>query len=142
MGEQIYLAGRWRDRYRLRDVRARLNELGHTVTSRWIDGEGRPDDYQWTDRIYPDATAKRDKADIDAASLLILDLTEGSSTRGGMYWEGGYAEARLGMDRVWIIGPQTNVFTYEIEHPHFEDWKHLFRFLQSSWYRTRPLEVG
>lgn len=126
MSERIYLAGRWRDRYRFRSIRTKLQDLGHTVTSRWIDDDGRPDDYQWASSDYPAAVARRDKDDVRRSTLLILDLTQGSSTRGGMYWEAGIADERLGKRRVWIVGAPINVFTYELEHPHFRDWNEVF----------------
>lgn len=111
----VYIAASWQNRFRLRDVRQRLAELGVKVTSRWID----------FDREYCDGDfqleARRDYADIDKASCLIIDTTDEAS-RGGREWEAGYATGR-GI-RVIRVGPVITPFHAAVKLA-FPDWNRL-----------------
>ena len=124
---KIYLASRFRNQAILRAVRARLRELGHTVTARWLDGhdvgEYRKLAADW---------AEEDLADIRACDLLIAYTHDCQKTRGGMNFEMGYA---IGQEkRVWLVGDPVCVFHF---HPmvicrDFPTWNECFTLLQEG----------
>lgn len=83
---RIYLASRWRNRVVLHLMRERLQELGHTITSRWLD---EAHDLPAVSAAYQDLT------DIDTSDAIVLwpDLTPPMSKYGGLFVEFGYALA-------------------------------------------------
>lgn len=102
---KIYLAGAWNAKPEVRDIRLRLERMGHTVTSRWIDwagplsGEAREQELR--------RSASVDLEDIRNSDMVLI-FTCKPSTHGGFHTELGYALA-LGK-RVEIIGPRPSNF--------------------------------
>jgi len=126
---KVYLASRYSRRKELCEYRTRIRTMGHTVTSRWLDG-----DHQITDdgkplgeegeRVFEDMDDPRgdalrqlflrhDMDDVRAADVLIA-FTETPRApgggRGGRHVELGLA---LGWHkRIIIVGPRENLFCW------------------------------
>lgn len=112
---KIYLAARYSRREELCEYRELLHEIGHTVTSRWLDGE-----HQALDNCATDEEAQRfaedDLRDLMAADTLICftEPSRSANSRGGRHVEFGVA---LGLmvagrkrHRIIVVGPRENVF--------------------------------
>lgn len=116
---RIYLAARWSVRYELRLVRDQMEQMGHQITSQWIDRDDRPafdgDDWEAWARQW----SQQDIEDIEAAEILLLDCRS-NGRHGGMHVEFGYALA-AGL-AVWLIGPKGNVFHHLPVVHHFTDF--------------------
>jgi hypothetical protein len=128
---EIYLAGRFSDRFLFREIRSQLQEQGHHVTSRWIDRDDRPADHQWDETRYAYECADQDIRDILDSQVFILhtaNVKEGSSNRGGLYVELGLAIAQ-NWTSILLCGPRTNVFTYIPKVIRVESWPEVFRWL-------------
>lgn len=121
----IYIAGWFGAKDRLRTVRDRIHELGvGTVVGTWLDEETVAPEAPG-ETVVIGATpeecreyAIRDLGEVRYADLLILD-THDVNPRSGREVEYGMALAE-GI-AVWIVGPCRNVFHY-IAHGHFESW--------------------
>lgn len=96
-GVRIYLAAPFSEQSLMRRWRSRLESVGHTITSRWLDEiPGCPlSEY-----------AEQDLEDIRVSQVLLLHSKEG--VRGGRHVEFGYALAR-GVHCV-VIGRLQNIF--------------------------------
>ncbi len=134
---KIYLAARYSRRLELCEYRKQLESLGHTVTSRWLNG-----DHQVSDTGTPigesgeklieddgstgdDSTSRPNKSaalrnqfatedfrDVVDCDLLIAftEPPRSQFSRGGRHVELGLA---LGMmKRVWIVGYRENIFCW------------------------------
>lgn len=97
---KIYLAAAFNRKAELQSVKKALVEMGHEVTSRWLDGDPDP---------RPHLVAQRDLADIDDSDLLVVFTAPRETPEtSGHHFEAGYA---YGKDiPVWIVGPAENVF--------------------------------
>ena len=110
---RIYLASRCSRREELCGYRAQLEELGHTVTSRWLNGDHQIDDQGLSveaSREERERFAKEDFQDL-IMSELCISFTEpprSTNSRGGRHVEFGIAFGR--MMRTWVVGPRENVF--------------------------------
>ncbi len=115
---KFYLATKFENRATLLPVRDRLIELGHEVTSSWLDQElwkseaiyatlrGEGDGTQRSDTR---EQAQQDLADIDAADVFVVFIDKNNpSPRGGKHIETGYALGRG--KRVWIVGDRVSHF--------------------------------
>lgn len=108
----IYLAARYSRAAELRQCRADLHNLGHSVTSRWIDGgheltkEGRSQAAHGERSRF----AEEDYSDLLAADWVISFTEEPrtTKTRGGRHVEFGAALALN--KRVIVVGWRENVF--------------------------------
>ena len=112
---KIYLAARYSRRIELCGYRVILKSYGHTITSRWLNGEHEALDAIGT-QANKAAWSFEDIEDIEEAEALFLftedaDATrQGAGGRGGKWVEWGYALALC--KRLVIIGPQpSNTFT-------------------------------
>jgi len=125
----VYLASRYSRRLELCGYRDQLQRMGHTVTSRWLNGshqisrDGVPinDDGEAlieSTRLTPEAAALReqfaldDLEDIERADVLIAfsELPRSTASRGGRHVEFGYA---LAINRIiWVVGTPENLFHY------------------------------
>lgn len=116
---RVYMAGSYADRPRLRLMRAKLEELGFIVTSRWLNNT---DDYG-----LEITEATNDVGDINRSDFVITD-TFGAS-RGGRDFECGYA---YGINkRVLRVGPVVNPFN-NLAKQVFADWDALLAHLATS----------
>lgn len=121
---KIYLAGRWRKKLEFHPIRARIQMLGHTITSGWLD-----------EPLAGDAAiiaAQRDFDDIDRADMLILwhEIKAPVETLyGGMFVEVGYALAKG--KQVWAVleTKPTCIFLALPTVKRFTDWKAAFEEL-------------
>lgn len=112
----IYIAAPWVNKQQSRQVRTELEELGHRVTSRWLDEEdssSMPEDPEYCQRV-----AKEDLRDIDDAHLFLI-LTDERPVGGGHHVELGYALARE--KHIVVVGPAKSVF-HHLAHHIYPDW--------------------
>jgi nucleoside 2-deoxyribosyltransferase len=131
---KFYLASRFSRREELRTYRTDLHQLGHIVTSSWIDLEAE-------DPSQAVQCAKRDILDIRNADCLIA-FTEPERcefTRGGRHYEAGYAYA-VGK-RLILCGPVENVFYTMDDWEKFPDWPALITKLGTEPHKRRPKVV-
>ena len=120
---QIYLAARYSRREELLAYRDQLEDMGHTVTSRWLNGT-----HQYSNDAHlielAQGFATEDIEDLLAADICI-SFTEPpreiSNSRGGRHVEFGYALAQ-GMD-CYVVGYRENVFHYLAAVKFFETWE-------------------
>ncbi|MEM9760033.1 MAG: nucleoside 2-deoxyribosyltransferase [Pseudomonadota bacterium] len=136
---KIYLAARFSRRHEAHALGARLQALGHTITSRW----SLPD----SDHVKPagmseqaadkerERFALEDVEDVRAADCCIslMEPPRGNG-RGGRHVEFGIALA-LG-HRMIIIGPRETVFHHLPEVEHFGTPDQLVDFLSSELLET------
>jgi hypothetical protein len=114
MGMRIYLASRYSRAPQLREFRSKLEALGHTVTSRWIDGghELNRDSHGSAQAAHAERVrfAQEDFEDLLAAECVVSFTEEPrkTTTRGGRHVEFGAALA-LGK-RLVVVGWRENVF--------------------------------
>ena len=129
-----YLPGRYERREELKGYADELQSLGHTITSRWLNGTH----VLTVDRKYhPDdgvplemATfAQEDYEDIKAAGALILfsEPPDTAGKRGGRHVEFGMALAWG--KRLVIIGQRENVFHCLPQVERYRTWQ---EFLQNE----------
>jgi nucleoside 2-deoxyribosyltransferase len=119
-----YFAARFSKRSELRRYRKQLTRLGHTVTSRWLDGRA-------TENA---ATAARDLADIETADICIWFTEQPRCpSRGGRHFEAGYA-AGCGKGLI-IIGGVENIFGYLDCITRFDCWSECLAALSN---RVQP----
>lgn len=146
---KIYLASRYSRRLELCEYRSQLEHLGHTVTSRWLNGKHQIDDkgqpigesgeklVEAGDGSTSCADALRahfvqeDCADVRSAEC-VISFTEPPrsplGTRGGRHVEFGMAIA-LGK-RIIVIGYQENLFHYLPTVEFFNDWERAIGVLK------------
>jgi len=132
---KIYLAARYSRRVELLGYRADLEALGHTVTSRWLNGSHQMSDAGLSEegtRAQRERFATEDWADLRAAEWMIAFTEEPrvSNSRGGRHVELGAALAWG--QRVIVCGPRENVFTCLEQVEHCAAWPDLLTILASS----------
>ncbi len=131
-GVKIYLAGRFANKAHLNDVKVFLEDSGHKVTSRWLDGDAS----SWTD------TAIMDLEDIDKADVVALladEPEEGGRPMQGALVELGYAIAKE--KTIYIIDrlKKRTVF-FSLPELHFiEQWEELHQQLHTTAQIELPL---
>jgi hypothetical protein len=111
---RVYLASRFGRRYELRRYRQDLEDLGHIVTSRWLDA-GSED---------PEALglcAQEDLIDIVTADTLVNFTEEPrGDSRGARHCEFGLG---LGLNkRLILIGPLEHAFHFLPQVERFASW--------------------
>lgn len=124
----IYLAGQYSRREELCGYRAELEATGHTVTSRWLNGDHAADDGSLSDDL-AEQCAVIDFDDVQNAAICIVFLAppEARYMRGGHLVEFGIA---LGLNRYVIaIGNQENIFTRLPWVTHYPDWRAFWHSL-------------
>lgn len=143
---RIYLASRYSRRKELCDYRAQLEQDGHTVTSRWLNGshqitsEGKPIDDDGEALIECGTCAEvarlrrefvaEDVTDVCSADV-VVSFTEpprSNHSRGGRHVEFGMAYA-LGRQLV-VVGHRENLFHYAPQVEFFPDWQRAREFLK------------
>ncbi len=125
---RIYLAARYTRREELLGYKADLEALGHTVTSRWLNGAHQISDTGLSEegtREERERFAREDWADLREAEWTIAFTEEPrvSNSRGGRHVELGAALAWG--QRVTIIGPRENVFCCLEWVEHHDAWAGL-----------------
>lgn len=138
----VYLAARYSRWPQVRACRTELEALGHTVTSRWIDGDHQIDDGQTIDAQVSEKVrfAREDITDLVAAEVFIAFTEEPRAplgTRGGRHIELGYALA-LGK-RVIVVGWRENVFCWLPEVEFHDTWAAALDALRPS---SLPVQAG
>lgn len=122
---KIYLAARYSRREELCIYRAELQALGHTVTSRWLNGDHQVDDKGLSAQAHESERvrfATEDWDDLMAADCCIsfTEIPRSERTRGGRHVEFGGAMAAG--KRCIVIGPRENVFHCLPSVEYFQDW--------------------
>lgn len=113
----VYIAAPFSGREAAREMKRRLEQRGHVVTSTWIEAhtkqlsELRPIDCA--------SEAQQDLQGIDRAGVVVFINNAGPSTSGGMHLEFGYALAKK--KEILILGLPTSVFHYLTDIYHFSN---------------------
>jgi hypothetical protein len=107
----LYLASRFERQAELRVYAALLREVGHTVTSRWLEHDGPAVGES------PARCAGQDMIDIDLADWFVL-FTDLEIGRGGKDFEMGWA-LHHGL-KLLLVGPRVHVFHYLPAIVHYE----------------------
>ena len=138
----IYLAARYSRRLELVAYRTQLQEAGHEVTSRWLNGEHESLDADWTQipREQVAEWAEQDLEDIDEADVVIV-FTEAQPVgrrRGGYHVETGFALAQEKL--LAIVGPRENTFHCLDEVEVFQIFEECLAWLEEIEEDTTELE--
>lgn len=140
---KIYLAARYSRREELLTYRADLEAMGHTVTSRWLNGSHQISDEGLSaegTREERERFALEDWNDLYDASHCIVFTEEpcGSNSRGGRHVEAGAALAWR--KQLTVVGPLENVFYCLGDVEHFDDWAALLDVY--GWAHVEPLPLS
>ena len=120
---RFYLAAALSRRAELSVYAAELRARGHTITSRWHEGERHQASEE--ELLGPDQTtairlASEDWDDLEKAELLIAFTDGPERPHGARHAEFGLA---LGLHMVcWICGPREHVF-HALAERHFATWE-------------------
>lgn len=122
---RIHLAARYEQRREMLRVARELEDGGHEITSRWLDGKFRG--------ARPEDNAAYGLTDVVAADCIVLftdrpPRNDAAIPGGGRHVEFGYA-MRAGK-RLAIVGPRENVFEYLPAVEQFRSVKGLVRGLR------------
>lgn len=119
---RFYLAARFSRQMELRGYAAQLRALGHSITSRWVDGDDeRP--YEQMTGADNRRCAEVDVIDVMACDCVILfsdPIGVPSTSRGGRHVEMGIGLA-LGKN-ISIVGERENVFHWLDNVKVFPTW--------------------
>lgn len=132
---KVYLAARYSRREELCGVRSLIEQMGHSVTSRWLNGGHQIDDQgapltEEREKQFEDGDpranalrvhfAQEDFIDVNTAEVLIAftELPRVSASRGGRHVELGLALAWS--KTVIVCGPRENVFCWLPDVIHVE----------------------
>lgn len=137
---RFYLASRYSRREELCQYRKVLENMGHTVTSQWLNGSHQISESQDGDSGADDERTvalrqeygMEDLRDVCAADVLIA-FTEAprcGPTRGGRHVEMGLAMGR-GIP-VMICGPRENIFCWLPGLPWFADFNTLMQHIRPA----------
>lgn len=113
---RFYLAASINSRDLMRQYKRELEDLGHIVTSRWIEDFPTEPNFGSEEAEHK---GRKDFEDISLAWCLLL-FTEVPSSTGGYNVELGYALAKG--RTVIVIGPYTNIFQKQC-NMRFETWE-------------------
>src|SRR3990167_6756585 len=108
----LSLAASFSRRAELSAYAAELRALGHTVTSRWHEGErhqASEEELLGEDQTAAIRLASEDWDDLERAELLIAFTGGGQHRHGARHAEFGLALG-LGFIRIWLVGPREHVF--------------------------------
>jgi hypothetical protein len=122
---KIYLASRYSRAHQMRFVRGDLQDAGHTVTSRWINGDHQITDAGLSDEAKAEERmrfAQEDWEDLCAAECVISFTEEPrkTTTRGGRHVE--FGGALMAGKRVIVVGWRENVFHCLPQVEFFAGW--------------------
>ena len=126
---RIYIAGSYSRRLELLARAGELEALGHTITSRWLDGhhETRPD-IDETGSVGERANwAIEDMSNIEGCNVFVVcNDGPGGGSRGGRHFEAGYAYARMAYRAgyyLFVIGDRANPFYCTLRWRWVPDWQ-------------------
>ena len=120
---KIYLAGKLTSKPLLKLARKELQDMGHTVTSRWLDY-----DDETQDEYKKAQFALRDLEDITASNCFILYAGDEPADGGGRECEWGYALSRMSIPHRLIVGIKRNVF-HRLCTQQFNDWNECLAWM-------------
>jgi hypothetical protein len=129
---RIYLAASWSVRGQMLVRQRELRQMGHYVTSTWLDDdtaavEPGPDP-NCDDPERAAGCARADAADLMLADLVIMS-TDVPSTTGGFHVELGLALAAE--KEIILVGPRLNIFHYLPTIQHYDSWTEVLTYLGS-----------
>jgi hypothetical protein len=121
---RIYLIARFARRAEMREVAQELREMGHTITSSWIDIADSIADEEflaWAPHEEITRAAMEDWRDIDNADWVIA-FTDPSGD-----YPGGARHAEFGLalaagQRILLVGPREHLFHYAPAIRQCDDW--------------------
>ena len=125
----IYLAGRFSAGPRLREIRRQLQDLGHVVTSTWLDESSSLSFEKLTDEQRR-SFAERDLFDVGRSQVLALDLLLPPS-RGGCEVEFGFVLSSPRYKTTYIVGAPRNIFHF-LAAKTFNTWEELICHVQKQ----------
>jgi hypothetical protein len=99
---RIYIAARYARIAEMWDIRTRLQNAGHTVTSSWLSGRHEENE----------ASALLDLADIDSSEVVMVftDPRGSKNSGGGRWFEAGYAYGRH--KKIIFVGEPEIIFCH------------------------------
>ena len=129
---RFYLAAAFSRRAELAAYAAELRALGHTVTSRWHEGEchqASEEELLGPDQTVATRLASEDWDDLERAELLIA-FTDGQQHRhGARHAEFGLA---LGLHMVcWVCGPSEHIF-HSLADSHVANWRECLALMAAK----------
>ena len=120
---RIYLAAAFSRRSELAAYAAELRAMGHTVTSRWHEGDrhqASEEELLGEDQTIATRLASEDWDDLERAELFIAFTDAQQQPNGARHAEFGLA---LGLHMVcWIVGPREHVF-HALADRQFATWE-------------------
>ena len=130
---KIYLAARYSRHPEMRSVRDDLEDLGHTVTSRWIEGHHQASMstmYSADENSEAKRFAEEDVQDLKSADVVIsfTEIPRSHKGAGGRHVEFGMAYA-LGLGLI-IVGHRESVFHCLPEVAFYSTWEDALRDLE------------
>jgi hypothetical protein len=127
---KIYLAGRYTSVPEMRERRAQLARLGHTVTSQWIDHHGSVP-FPLTPETLGAAAGVADTAWSDVADAdTVISFTASGTGKGGRHVEFGMGIA-LGKRSI-VIGEREHVFHALPAVELYSTWEEFLACLQGE----------
>lgn len=101
---KLYLASKYSDMEKLNKIGTILENMGHSITSKWL--KGKEEGQSRSDAALMDAD------DVDRADGLVL-FTEPKgtyTTGGGRHWEFGYAYGKN--KKCFVVGDKEHIFCH------------------------------
>lgn len=127
---KIYTAATFAEQARIRHNKETLLQLGHTITSTWLEESlfVRPDGM--LEETFERKMAMKDLQEVTMADCFILDVENPSKTAGKMV-ETGFALAKHKL--VYVVGtpPPHSIFLL-LADKHFADWNELFEYFKGN----------
>jgi len=123
---RFYLSARYSRGDELREVRERLQSLGHEVASRWLDTTWTESDAHGSAAAPPEMCEEHAIADLEdvLACDSLVAFTNGERGRGGRHVE--YGAALATGKQIVVIGPREHIFHH---HPAVKVFATLDAFL-------------
>ncbi len=125
---KIYTAASFVEQVRIRAMKERLIQLGHSVLSTWLEEQVRPEGVTEVD--FERKMAMKDLQEVAAADCVILDTNSPTKTSGKMI-EVGFALAKHKL--IYVVGPEIKhgIFLHLADR-HFPNWDALFVFFAEN----------
>lgn len=126
---KCYTAATFAEQARIRGHKEQLIQLGHTITSTWLEESlfVRPEGMQ--EETFERKMAMKDLQEVAMADCFILDVENPSRTAGKMV-ETGFALAKHKL--VYVVGkaPPHSIFLL-LADKHFDTWDELFEHFKT-----------